>query len=281
MPRIAGVATATPPQKIDQKAIPSFVLKVFGKSELLKRLMPVFKNAKVNGRYFSKNLDWYAESHTFAETNDLYIRTSLDLCEEAITRLADQCEISTINFDIIFFISTTGVSTPSLDARLFNRIRFNRHIKRIPIFGLGCAGGAAGIARAHDYLKAYPSHRALIVTVELCSLAFQKNDLSKSGIISVALFGDGAAACLMLGDQVQHNQKKWAQPSTIGTLSTIYPETEDVMGWHVTERGFQVQLSKNIPHIVTSLVKKNVNEILSNHDTSMDQVDHFVMHPGV
>ena len=242
--------------------------------------MPVFENAKVQERYFTNDLDWYGSKHTFTEINDLYIKTSLDLCEEVTTRLADQCEIKTTDFDVIFFISTTGLSTPSIDARLFNRLRLNPHIKRIPIFGLGCAGGAAGLARAHDYLKAYPTHRALIVTVELCSLAFQRNDASKSGIISVALFGDGAAACLMVGDHVPRNHQKWAQPSTLGSLSTIYPDTEEVMGWRVTDKGFQVQLSKNIPNIVTSLVKPNVTEILSGHEISMNQISHFVMHPG-
>ena len=150
----------------------------------------------------------------------------------------------------------------------------------MPIFGLGCAGGAAGIARAHDYLKAFPKHRALILTVELCSLAFQRSDSSKSGVISIALFGDGAAACLMVGDEVPHLGTGTATPSTLGSLSTIYPDTETVMGWKISADGFQVQLSKNIPNIVTSLVKENVSEFLGEHHLPIENVSHFILHPG-
>ncbi len=280
MPRIAGVATATPPHPVPQTLVEPFALNLFGNSDRFRRLVPVFQNAKVDTRYFSKSLEWFSEPHTFTEMNDIYIETALELTAEVVTKLARQCEIKTTDFDVIFLISNTGVSTPSLDARLSNRIRLNPHIKRIPIWGLGCAGGAAGLARAHDYLKAYPTHRALIVAVELCSLAFQREDLTKSGIISVALFGDGAAACLMVGDCVPLGSSLHSRPSTIASLSTIYPDTEGVMGWRVTRDGFRVQLSKDIPTIVTTLVKKDIAELLGSLELSLDRIRHFIMHPG-
>ncbi len=280
MPRIAGVSTITPPHAVSQSEISAFAAKLFGDTDRFRRLMPVFENAKVETRYFSKSLEWFQEFHTFTQMNDVYIETALSLSEAVVRKLADHCQVKTVDFDVIFLISTTGVSTPSLDARLSNRIQFQSHIKRVPIWGLGCAGGAAGIARAHDYLRAYPTHRALIVVVELCSLAFQRDDLSKSGIISAALFGDGAAACLMVGDDVPLTSSEHSRPSTLGSLSTIYPDTEEVMGWIVTTDGFKVQLSKDIPSIITSVVKRDVFEFLQSRELPIEQISHFIMHPG-
>ena len=242
--------------------------------------MPVFENAKVESRYFARDLDWFGHDHDFTEVNDIYIEVALDLSERAILKVTKECGISPSDFDVIFFLSTTGISTPSIDARLTNRIKFSPHIKRIPIWGLGCAGGAAGLARAHDYLKAYPTHRALVVGVELCSLAFQRNDRKKSDIISVALFGDGAAACVMVGDSVPLNENTGPHPSTISSLSTIYPDSEEVMSWKVTKEGFKVSLSKDIPMIVHSLVKPNVTEFLTQNELSIGDISHFVLHPG-
>jgi len=280
MPKIVGVSIATPPYTITQEDIKDFAQKIFNSDDHVRRLMPVFDNAMVETRYFSAPLEWFGEHHDFTDVNDLYIKTALQLSEDAVLKLTAQCEIETEDFDVIFFISTTGLSTPSIDARLFNRIKLNPHIKRIPIFGLGCAGGAAGLARAHDYLKAYPTHRALIVAVELCGLAFQKDDFSKSNIVSTAIFGDGAAACLMVGDKVAMPDNLCAHPSTLGSFSTIYPDTEEVMSWKITSEGFKVQLSKNIPTIVTSLVKENVSDFLRAHEIPMEKISHFIMHPG-
>ncbi len=280
MPKIAGVSTAVPPHTLTQKDIKLFAEKIFKEGDRAHRLMPVFDNAMVEKRHFVTNLEWFAEKHDFTEVNDLYIESALKLSEEAVCKLADQCGVQTTDFDVVFFISTTGLSTPSIDARLFNRIKMNPHIKRVPLWGLGCAGGAGGLSRAHDYLIAYPTHRALIIAVELCGLAFQINDYSKSNLISTALFGDGAAAVLMVGDQVKLNDNFCAHPSTLGSHSTIYPDSLDVMSWRITSEGFKVQLSKNIPSIVTSLVKENVTEFLDQNNLSLEKINHFIMHPG-
>jgi alkylresorcinol/alkylpyrone synthase len=280
MPKIIGVTTAVPAHCVSQNEIKEFTFKTFKDNPNLNSLMSVFENAKVDQRYFSKSLEWFNGDHSFTEVNDSYIETAVNLAEKVVTDLVAQNGIKTTDFDVIFFISTTGLSTPSIDARLFNRIKLNQHIKRIPIWGLGCAGGAAGIARAHDYLKAYPKHRALVIALELCGLAFQKNDFSKSNIISMALFGDGAAACYLAGDEVKSPPSQSARPQTVASLSTIYPESEEVMSWRVTSEGFKVQLAKEIPNIVTSLVKGNVEELLLQNEVKFEAVDHFVMHPG-
>lgn len=273
MPRIAGVSTAVPPNVFEQSAVRQRVVEMLG--PIAERLAPVFDNAKIERRHFAAEFEWFGASHDFTDTNDHYIEESLALAERVVCALADQCGIATTDVDAIFFVSTTGLSTPTIDARLFNRIPLNPHIKRIPIWGLGCAGGVGGIARAFDYVKAYPSHRALVVSVELCSLAFQFGERSKSNVIATALFGDGAAACLVVGDDVE-----MAGPRVLGSLSTIYPETLDVMGWRITSGGFRVVLSRDIPSIVTSLVAENIQELLRAHGLPLEAIKHVIAHPG-
>jgi len=279
MPRIACVETASPLHRFTQPEIKEFARDVFASTPGIDRYMAVFDNAQVHERQLAVELDWFNESHDFTDANNQYIETALDLCETAVTRLAQKSGISTRDFDVVFLISTTGLSTPSLEARLANRIEMNPHIKRVPIWGLGCAGGASGIARAHEYLLAFPKHRALVLSVELCGLAFQKTDFSKTNLISSALFGDGAAACLMIGDEVGYHSDT-PLPSTLSSLSTLYPDSLDVMSWNVTSEGFKVQLSRDIPSIVTSLVKGNVLELLKTQELELSQIEHFVMHPG-
>ncbi|MDP4200324.1 MAG: 3-oxoacyl-[acyl-carrier-protein] synthase III C-terminal domain-containing protein [Bacteroidota bacterium] len=273
MPRIAGVSIAVPPNVLEQSEARARVLKMFG--PIAERLAPVFDNAKIDRRHFAAEIEWFEVPHSFTETNDRYIAETLVLAERVVCDLAEQCGISTTDFDAIFFVSTTGLSTPSIDARLFNRIPLNPHIKRIPIWGLGCAAGVGGIARAFDYVKAFPRERALVVSVELCSFAFQLSDRSKSNVIASALFGDGAAACLVVGDEVEV-----AGPRVLGSLSTTYRDTLDVMGWRISSEGFRIVLSRDIPSIVTSLVAENIQELLAKHKLDLSQITHFIAHPG-
>lgn len=275
MPRIAGVATALPKYKLSQGKAKEFAYRVFGDSPAIDRLISVFDNSLIDERSFVVDHEWFEQPHDFTEVNDLYIEQALELSTEAICKLSDQLGVALDQIDAIVFISTTGLSTPSIDARLFNLLPFNKHIKRIPIWGLGCAGGASGIARAFDIAKAYPDARVLVVSVELCGLAFQKNDRQKSSIIATALFGDGAAACMIVGDNVEA-----AGPRIVDTMSTIYDDTIDVMGWRITGEGFKVVLSRDIPTIVRSLVYENMGELLAKHDLNYDSIDHFVAHPG-
>ncbi len=280
MPRIAAVATATPPHIITQEQVIGFAKSIFGESRLLKKLLPVFENSLVKKRHLTVDLNWLRQKHDFTETNDLYIQTAVELAQRVTLAVSEKCGISTTDFDVVFFLSTTGLSTPSVDARLFNKIKMNPHIKRIPIWGLGCAAGAGGLARAYDYLKSYPTHRALVIAVELCSLSFQQDKPSKTDIISSAIFGDGAAACAIFGDQVKMPESAKPQPSILGSLSTIYPDSLDVMSWRATSEGFKVQLSRDIPAIVTSLVKNNIEELMALHSLSLRDLTHFVLHPG-
>jgi alkylresorcinol/alkylpyrone synthase len=278
MPYIAGITTATPPNILEQQDAKKLASALFGQQA--EHLLPVFDNALIERRHFATEIDWFLKPHTFTETNDQYIESALLLAEEVVTKLAKQCGITTEDFDAIFFVSTTGLSTPSIDARLFNKIPLNNHIKRIPIWGLGCAAGVASIARASEYVRAFPKHRAVVVSVELCSLAFQLNDRSKSNIIAAALFADGASACLVAGDEVEHPQNAFSHPSIMGSLSTIYPDTLDVMGWRISSDGFKIVLSKSIPSIVTTLVRTNIEELLSSYGMGIKDIRHYAAHPG-
>ncbi|HET6401998.1 MAG TPA: 3-oxoacyl-[acyl-carrier-protein] synthase III C-terminal domain-containing protein [Candidatus Kapabacteria bacterium] len=278
MPYIAGLTTATPPNVLEQQDAKRFAEQLFGGE--IKHLLPVFDNALIDRRHFATEIDWFFQPHTFTEANDRYIESSLALAEEVVVKLTEQCGIGTQAFDAIFFVSTTGLSTPSIDARLFNKIPLNPHIKRIPVWGLGCAAGVAAIARASEYVRAFPKHRALVVSVELCSLAYQLGDRSKSNIVAAALFADGAAACLVAGDEVPHPSHGFAQPSIVGSLSTTYPNSLDVMGWRITSEGFKIVLSRDIPSIVTGLVRENIGELLNAHGLTVADIAHYLTHPG-
>jgi alkylresorcinol/alkylpyrone synthase len=241
--------------------------------------MPVFDNAQVDERHFVVSQEWFRNPHSFTETNDLYITEALNLSEQVTTGVAARVGIDLEQVDLIIFVSTTGVSTPSIDARLFNRLKFSPHLKRLPIWGLGCAAGASALSRAFDYTTAHPDALVLIVSIELCGLAFQKT-ATKENIIAAALFGDGAAACIVAGDNAKIRDQQYRCPQILGSLSTTYPDTLDVMGWRITAGGFELLLSKDIPTIVTKLVKPNIEELLSVSHVEFSEIKHFVTHPG-
>ena len=240
--------------------------------------MPVFDNAQIDERHFIAPAEWFGNRHSFTELNDFYVREAIELAKEVAEGVLTSCAIAPSEVSAIIFVSTTGISTPSIDARLFNRMPFDRHIVRMPIWGLGCAGGAAGISRAFDYSTAHPDAIVLVISVEICSLAFQ-NRPTKENVIAASLFGDGAAAAIIVGDNVQPRSKA-NFPTIIDTLSTTYPDTLDVMGWQISNEGFQVLLSKDIPTIVRELVHSNINELLEKNGLTLSNIENFVTHPG-
>ncbi len=175
-----------------------------------------------------------------------------------------------------FFVSITGVASPSVDARLINRMHLSPRMKRIPIFGLGCVAGAAGIARASDYVKAFPNEAALLLSVELCSLTVQQDDFSVANLISTGLFGDGAAAVVVSGAELDGCNG----PEVIATRSVFYPETEHVMGWDISEKGFQIVLSRDVPEVVLQNLGRDVDEFLADHELTRHDIGCWVIHTG-
>src|SRR5262245_20451275 len=196
---------------------------------ILKPLEQIYTNVKVKGRYLAWALERYKKPTTFEERNNAYIETALELGEQTICALLDEVQMSPQEIDQLTVISTTGIAVPALDARLMNRIPFSRGMKRLPLFGLGCMGGAAGIARTADYLQGHPDQAVILFAVELCSLTIQRDDLSLANLVASGLFGDGATAVLMVGDD--HPLAKSGLPRVIDSQSHFFPGTEHIMGW--------------------------------------------------
>lgn len=273
-PKILSVATALPPHRIGQEDVKEFARSMFaGAFPDLDRLTPIFDNVHVEGRYFCVPLQWFREDHTFPEKNDLYVEHALNLSEKAARRALDRAGAAPEDVGAIFFVSTTGLATPSLDSKLLFRLGLSEHARRIPIWGLGCAAGAAGLARAAEYARLYPDQKVLLVGVELSGLTFQRNDRSKSNLISTSLFADGAAAVL-LGHATQGG------PEVIGSHSTTWPDTEGVMGWEIVETGLKVRLSRSVPTIVRERLRDDLALACDSLDLDFEILRHFVLHPG-
>src|SRR5512141_1751713 len=245
---------------------------------IVKPLEQFYTNVKVNGRYLSWPLERYKETTTFEERNNAYIETALELGEQTICDLLDKVHMSPQEIDQLTIVSSTGIAVPALDARLMNRIPFSPQMKRLPLFGLGCMGGAAGIARTADYLQGHPDEAVILFAVELCSLTIQRDDLSLANIVASGLFGDGGAAVLMVGDE--HPLAKSGLPRVIDSQSHFFPETEHIMGWDVTNSGFKVLLSADIAGLAQSQVRPILEDFLGRHGLTIRDVDHWLVHPG-
>jgi alkylresorcinol/alkylpyrone synthase len=248
------------------------------RASIVKPLEQFYTNVKVKGRYLAWPLERYKKPTTFEERNNAYIETALELGEQTICALLDQVQMSPQEIDQLTTISTTGIAVPALDARLMNRIPFSRRMKRLPLFGLGCLGGAAGIARTADYLQGHPEEAVILFAVELCSLTIQRDDLSLANIVASGLFGDGAAAVLMVG--ADHPRAQPGLPRVIDSQSQFFPETEHIMGWDVTNSGFKVLLSADIAKLAKSEVRPSLEVFLGKHSLSLADIDHWLVHPG-
>ncbi|GAA0349997.1 type III polyketide synthase [Bacillus horti] len=289
MPKILSVATQNPTYEYEQEETLALAKELFQDAfEDLDRLLKVFHNGQIERRYLSVPLEWFSGSEKgMKDKNDRYVKLATDLgvaciedCLQSTEYLKEKIQYDEI--DAIFFISSSGLSTPSIEARIMNRLSFQPQTKRIPMWGLGCAGGASGLARAYDYCLAYPNAKVLVLCVELCSLTFLHNDFSKSNLIGSSLFADGVGCVLLVGDKVQTEalQNKDKLPHILGTQSNLMPNSEDVMGWNVVDEGMQVVFSKDIPSIVSTWLKPVVDEFLLKYKLSPSAIKHFIAHPG-
>ena len=217
----------------------------------------------------------YYDLHTWGCANDVWIKVAQELGEQALCRALHHAGVDKSALGALFFTSVTGICSPSIDALLVNRMGLPANIKRLPIFGLGCVAGAAGIARAADYVRAYPSQAAALVSVELCSLTIQKEDLSVANLISSGLFADGSAAVVVTGNDLKSNG-----PEIVATRSIFYPNTEQMMGWKVSEKGFNIVLSPEVPVLIRENLGKNVDAFLGDHGYKRSDVGSWVLHTG-
>ncbi len=276
MPKVVSVGVAVPPHSVNQPLLRNLAGGHFqaGLSDI-SRLISVFDNVQVNRRFFCVPVEWFGKPHTFEERNDLYNRWAENLSTEAIHNCLDPLGIAPSEVSHLVFVSTSGLSTPSVDARLINRLGFDRHVCRTPIFGLGCAGGAAGLSRCRQLAMADPEALILLVAVEISSLTFQPDDFSKSNLVASALFADGAGAVLVTG-----NSLGLAGPEIIDTQSTLWPDTLEVMGWDFSSRGLGVIFSKSIPFLLRKFVRENVDGFLDRSSQTVSSLSHFAIHPG-
>jgi alkylresorcinol/alkylpyrone synthase len=276
--KIAAVGRALPAHRYDQAAILAYLEEVW-RDRPRARLRSLFESVRVDTRHLALPLEAYARLDTFGKANDAWIRCALELGERAIGDALMQAHLSPGDVDALFTVSVTGVASPALDARLMNRMKLRTDLKRIPIFGLGCVAGAAGVARAADYVRAFPDQVALVLSVELCSLTFQRGDASMANSISSGLFGDGAAAAIVVGAE-RARALGVDGPAVAATRSVFYPDTEDVMGWRISENGFELVLAAGIPAIVREHAGHDVDRFLSDHGLSRADVTFWVCHPG-
>jgi alkylresorcinol/alkylpyrone synthase len=275
--RIAAVAKASPPHYYDQEQLIAAFRAYYQANNLtVSRLEQFHRNAMVGGRHLALPLEAYPQLTGWGQANQAWQRVAIELAEAATARVVDRAAIRFDQIGAIFFVSVTGVATPSVEAQLMNRLPFSAATKRIPIFGLGCVAGAAGVARAADYVRAFPDQAALLISVELCSLTVQKNDLTPASLIASGLFGDGAAAVIVAGEQLDSHPG----PRIVDSRSVFYPNTEELMGWKISEHGFGVVLSPQVPLVARERLPHDVDRFLHDHGIQREQIRAWICHPG-
>jgi alkylresorcinol/alkylpyrone synthase len=274
--KIAAVGRALPPHYYDQDELLAGLRRRW--SDRLfnpERLERLHRNALVGGRHLALPIDEYAGLTTWGKANDAWIRVAQEVGGRAVADALARAGLAPAAVDALIFVTVTGVATPSIDARLVNRLRLPARVKRMPIFGLGCVAGAAGIARAADYVRAFPEQVAVLLSVELCSLTLQPQDLSIPNLIATGLFGDGAAAVVVVGER-----RAAAGPAIVATRSVFYPDSERVMGWDISEEGFRIVLSADVPQVVRDFLRRDVDAFLAEHGLARSDIGSWVCHPG-
>lgn len=279
MPFLAAISKIDFPYRVDQQEVKQGAKDLFAPSfPQIEKILSAFDNTEIRTRNFCKSLQYYSTLHTFQEQNAEYIRVSLEYSVKAIEECIESSQINKKEITDIIFISTTGLSTPSLDALIINEMKLNQNIGRIPVFGLGCGGGVSGFSKANILAKANPDAVVLLVTVELCSLTFLRNDYSKSNFIGASLFADGVAACIITGDN--HPVRAKCEISLLAAQSKLYYETLDVMGWEFLDGGFKVLFSQDIPNIISRNILNDVTVFLERHQLKLSDIKNFIFHPG-
>jgi len=272
MARIAGIATAVPPFSLDQGDVGERVRAQFSHSAVVSRLLPVFANTGIRRRYSCVPVEWYYDRHGWHDRNAIYRKFAADLLEEAAARALERAQRQIEDVDTIVVVSTTGIATPSLDALLMERMPFKRTVRRLPIFGLGCVGGAVGLARAASMADAFPGSTVLFLVVELCALWFRRDEVTKSNVVATALFGDGASAVVLTHDGDGPRVTSGGEHTFAGTL--------DIMGWDVEEDGLSAIFSRDIPTLVETELRAVVDAYLAESELTRDDIDVFLSHPG-
>jgi alkylresorcinol/alkylpyrone synthase len=238
-------------------------------------LTKLHANCGVSYRNLVLPLEEYPLLANFGLSNDAWIKGAVDCGRRAVECALLKARCTAADVSAIFFATVTGIASPTIDARLINLLPFPTNIKRTPIFGLGCVAGAAGIARAADYLQGHPGETVLLLSVELCSLTWQDDDVSLANMISTGLFADGAAAVVLKGSEVASRG-----PQVVATRSAFYRDTERVMGWDLVSTGFRIVLSPDVPRVVEQNLRHDVEAFLADHGLSLSDISSVICHSG-
>jgi alkylresorcinol/alkylpyrone synthase len=285
--RIASVASAVPKHRFPQEVITA-AFKGYWKAKLPEpeKLDWVHSRVGVDFRHLAFPLDRYPQFSTWGEANAAWLEAAEELGERAIDAALDRAGMSRQDLNALIVVSITGVASPSLDARLINRMGLRPDIKRTPIFGIGCAGGAIGLTRAADYALAYPDHSAALLCVEICSLTMQPEDFSTANLIASGLFGDGAAAVIVRGARAANRNSNGSPhssrpgPQILGTGSVFYPDTEEIMGWDISEAGFKIVLSPLLPDLIKGKLAGDIDAFLGGYQLRRSDIGNWVIHTG-
>jgi alkylresorcinol/alkylpyrone synthase len=277
-PRLAALATAAPPFDLMQDEVSERAGEIFASTPGgFNWLGPIYRNALIDRRHACVPLDWFLDHHGFHDRNALFLKNATDLLAEAAERALAEANLLPSDIDTIVTVCSSGIATPSLDARVMERLAFRRDVQRLPIFGLGCAGGVLGLSRAAAMARADPESRVLLLVVELCSLTFRSHDRSKSNLVATALFGDGAAAAVITCRQ---DEGAAAGPCLGPWGEHTWPGSLDVMGWDIADDGLKVVFSRDIPALVRDDLRPVVDDFLARNEMTLAGIDQFVCHPG-
>ncbi|MDP9018250.1 MAG: type III polyketide synthase [Candidatus Eremiobacteraeota bacterium] len=272
--RLRSIATAVPQHRVDQNVAEQIARRMFAsRMPHYDRLSRVFTSTGVNNRHTAVPVEWFDEVQGWKERTDVYVATACTLFEQAATRALERASLTASQVDTVVFVSSTGISTPSIEARMMPAMGFRADASRVPVFGLGCAGGVSGFSLAARLAASRPNSNVLLVVIELCSLSFRLDRATKADVISSSLFADGAAAAVL-------SNAGGAGPAIVGSSEHLWPETLDIMGWSVDEIGLGVKLSRSLPDFVQSRYREAYDAAIATMNLSGRHIDRVICHPG-
>jgi alkylresorcinol/alkylpyrone synthase len=280
-PVIRSVSSAVPSHKHLQGDVYEAAKALFAeRGQDLSPFKSAFINTAIDSRYSAVPLSWFFEKHTWTDRNAVYIKTSLDLLETCALKAMKKASIDPQDVTDLLLLSTTGIATPSLEAQLMDRIPFRSDVRRTPIFGLGCAGGLMGLNRAAS-LAEHPSRTVLVLVVELCTLNFMRDELSKQNVIATALFADGAAAAVIQSSDLVSGSVSGSKQVTVSAQTEHrWPNSLDIMGWDVADEGLKVIFSRKIPDLVKNDFRPVMHSFLERERRPLSEFKNFLCHPG-
>jgi alkylresorcinol/alkylpyrone synthase len=282
-PVLASVQGALPGRRYDQGTLLELLLEVWHELDLEfdeEWVRHFFEAVGVDGRHLAVSPETYLEIDNFGRANDHFVDVATDLGTEAVDGALERAGLAVDDVDAIFFTTVTGVASPSIDAKVANALELPRQIRRTPMFGLGCVGGAAGVARMADYLRGHPDDTAVLLSAELCSLTLERRDPSVADYVAAALFGDGASAVVGMGGRAAAEAGLEAAPTIRGSRSYFYRDTEWVMGWDVGADGFGLVLSGDLPEVIESELGGDLDAFLDDRGRRRSDIDEWISHPG-